>query len=91
MKSYKEINDEIQAEESLKHKTLMKMQEQKAPSHVWQKTLLIATAAEVFSAIHGMAENPSDCDSSSFIVYYFTYTNASCNRFRKQYSKHPFG
>lgn len=45
MKSYKEINDEIQAEESLKHKTLMKMQEQKAPSHVWQKTLLIATAA----------------------------------------------
>ena len=45
MKSYKEINDEIQAAESLKHKTLMKMQEQKAPSHVWQKTLLIATAA----------------------------------------------
>ena len=52
MKSYKEINDEIQAAESLKHKTLMKMQEQKAPSHVWQKTaqqFLIGNAVEIIT------------------------------------------
>ena len=65
MKSYKEINDEIQAAESLKHKTLMKMQEQKAPSHVWQKTLLIATAAVLLFIIF------LSCFSPCFYSFFF--------------------
>lgn len=45
MKSYKQINEDIQVEESLKQQTIMKMQEHKQPSHVWKKTILIAGAA----------------------------------------------
>ena len=46
-------------------------------------------AYTVKDAAGKILERDSDC--SCFIVYYFTDTNASCDRFRKQYSKHPFG
>lgn len=45
MKSYKQINDEIQVDERLKQQTVMKMQERRQASHVWKKTILIAGAA----------------------------------------------
>ena len=45
MKSYKQINDDIQVEESLKQQTIMNMQEHKKTSHIWKKTILITGAA----------------------------------------------
>lgn len=45
MKSYKQINDEIQVDERLKQQTILNMQEHKKASHVWKKTILIAGAA----------------------------------------------
>lgn len=45
MKSYKQINDDIQVEESLKQQTIMNMQEHKKSSHLWKKTILITGAA----------------------------------------------